>query len=170
MNKLLLTVLFPILLWAQSSSENFSMTKSVIDAGGTTSESENFHLVSAFGQPTPVGIQSSEDFILSAGFLSPEFMVSPLSPIQDLVIQPSGNNIILNWSLASGANSYKIYRDTTTTVMISALNLVGISADTFFVDVNAQSLPFARYCYAVEASSDPPSFAVRQSHGHVVNR
>ncbi len=36
-------------------SENFLMTKSVFTAGGDVSNSTDFQLVSAFGQPTPLG-------------------------------------------------------------------------------------------------------------------
>ena len=72
MKELLFLFVMPALLWAQSSSENFTLTKSVMDAGGGASSSANFNLVSAFGQPTPIGIQSSENFALSAGFLSPK--------------------------------------------------------------------------------------------------
>ena len=78
MNKALILLIFPALLWAQSQSENFTLTKSVVDAGGGTASSENFNLVSAFGQPTPVGVQSSANFTLYAGFLAPILQVSPL--------------------------------------------------------------------------------------------
>ncbi len=49
------------------------MTKSVFTAGGDVSNSTDFHLVSAFGQPILLGESSSGDFVLQSGFLTLEF-------------------------------------------------------------------------------------------------
>ncbi len=62
MNKALVLLFLPALSWAQSQSENFTFTKSVIDAGGGASSSANFNLVSAIGQPTPVGCSDQCEF------------------------------------------------------------------------------------------------------------
>jgi hypothetical protein len=139
-------------------SENFKIAKSVIDAGGAASSSENFKLYSAFGQPTPIGLQSSTDFVLSAGYLSPMFQLSPLSPIQNLVIKYNNPNINLNWGRIAGAASYVIYRDTTALFTPGPTNQIGTASDTFYVDLNAMALPYPRYFYNVESShASPPS-------------
>ena len=147
------------LVFAQpQQSENFRIAKSVIDAGGVASTSENFKLYSAFGQPTPIGLQSSPDFMLSAGYLSPMFYLSPLSPIQNLVIKYNNPNIDLNWGRITGASSYVIYRDTTALFTPGPTNQIGTASDTFYVDLNAMTLPYPRYFYNVESShaSPPP--------------
>jgi hypothetical protein len=141
-------------------SENFRITKSVLDAGGGASTSTNFSLVSAFGQPTPIGQQSSANFVLHAGFLSPAFSVSPLSPIQELVIQYNSPNIRLDWERIPDAVTYTIYRDTTALFTPGPLNQIGTTTDTFYVDLNALALPYGRYYYNVtsaRASFAPPT-------------
>ncbi len=136
-------------------SENFRITKSVLDAGGGVSTSTNFRLVSAFGQPTPIGLSSSANFTLSAGFLSPIFGTSPLSPIQDLVIirQAASNNMKLDWSAVAGATSYTIYRDVTPTFVPAPANLLGTSTTNTFTDLNAVTLPATKYFYIVTSTS-----------------
>jgi len=141
-------------------SENFQITKSVVDAGGAASSSENFNLYSAFGQPTPVGFQTSENFRLWAGYLSPTFEISPLSPIQALVILTEQPNVLLAWDRVEAANSYKIYRDTTATFTPSAMNFVDAVGDTSYLDMTALGLPPTKHFYIVTASSDtPPAMA-----------
>ncbi|NOZ63230.1 MAG: T9SS type A sorting domain-containing protein [Calditrichaeota bacterium] len=70
-------LLFPlILLFVNNgttnaqSSENFVIKKSVVDQGGERSQSEQFKVTDAIGQPSPVGTGSSANFYLSSGFLS----------------------------------------------------------------------------------------------------
>ncbi|MCB1060950.1 MAG: hypothetical protein KDB65_12010 [Calditrichaeota bacterium] len=149
MKKTFLLLLFPALLWAQSSSENFTLTKSVMDAGGGASSSESFGLVSSFGQPTPIGVQTSENFTLYAGFLTPSLGVSPLSPIQDLTIKDSGVDAILRWTAISGAGSYSIYRDTALEFTPGPSNLVGTTSSTSYTDANVLSGPTLQQYYIV---------------------
>lgn len=151
--KKILILLFPALLWAQSSSENFTLTKSVMDAGGGASSSANFNLVSAFGQPTPVGVQTSENFTLRAGFLTPVLGVSPLSPIQALVIKESQTDAVLNWEANSGAGSYSVYRDLGINFTPSPANLVGTTTNTTFIDPNVLAGPEAQQYYIVIVNS-----------------
>ncbi len=156
MKKILLIVAFalaPLLLLAQSSSEDFRITKQVLDAGGAPSSSANFQLISAYGQPTPIGAQTSQDFVLYAGFLNPTFAVSPLSPIQALVIKQSQPNVILYWRPIAGANSYKIYRSLDPMFIPGPGDFVGTATDTTYTDVNATTLPGGKYFYNVTASS-----------------
>jgi len=131
-------------------SEDFRITKSVIDAGGAASTSEHFQLYSAFGQPTPIGMQSSTDFVLHAGYLSPCIAVSPLSPIQELVIRVAQPDIILYWEPIDGADRYYVYRDTTPLFTPSLANRVGIAEDTTFTDANViPTLPGPNQFYIV---------------------
>ncbi len=144
--KILIAILFPALIFAQSSSENFTLTKSVLDAGGGTSTSEHFSLVSAFGQPTPIGVQSSANFTLYAGFLSPMLQVSPLSPIQHLVIKEAQPDAHLYWERVQGAGSYSIYRDILIDFVPGSGNFVATVTDTFYTDTNVlASAPEQQY-------------------------
>lgn len=149
-------LLLPGLLLAQPQSENFVMTKQVLDAGGASGASENFQVYSAYGQPSPIGVQSSESFNLSGGFLSPMFEVSPLSPIQELVIHEDSPDVILNWEPVDGANSYIIYRSDDPMFTPTALNEIGTATapDTTYTDVNAMLLPLGRYFYNVTVSNE----------------
>ncbi len=149
MKTIFLLILLPTLLWAQSSSENFTLTKSVIDAGGGASSSTNFSLVSAFGQPTPIGVQTSENFTLSAGFLSPLLAVSPLSPIQQLVIKEAQPDAVLHWESISGAGSYSVYRAAAINFTPGPGNLVGTTASTTFTDTNVLAGPAVQQYYIV---------------------
>ena len=146
-----------LLLAQPQESENFRITKSVLDAGGGPSTSANFHLVSAFGQPTPIGLQWSENFTLSAGFLSPMFGTSPLSPIQNLTIMRQAalsTNMQLDWGAIPGANTYYIYRDSNPLFTPAPGNLLGTSTTNMFVDVGAVGLPAIRYYYIITSSAE----------------
>ena len=154
--KTLFLVLFPALLFAQSSSEHFTLAKSVMDAGGGKSSSANFSLLSAFGQPTPIGVQSSANFTLYAGFLSP-YAVSPLSPIQELVIWAASHDAHLHWEAVPNANSYDVYRDTDPLFTPGPGNHLATVTDTFYVDLNVPVLPNERYYYSVAPSHIEPT-------------
>ncbi|MBL0061289.1 MAG: hypothetical protein IPP40_07340 [bacterium] len=65
MNKALVLLFLPALLWAQSSSENFTITKSVIDAGGGASSSANFNPRFRVRPTDSVGVQTSEFYTFS---------------------------------------------------------------------------------------------------------
>lgn len=148
--KTLLALIIPALLFAQPpQSEHFTLTKSVIDAGGGVSSSAHFNLVSALGQPTPIGMQSSENFTLYAGFLSPNLAVSPLSPIQRLVIRESQPNAVLIWESISGAGSYSIYRAAEINFTPGQTYFVGTTTDTTFVDTNVLAGPAVQQYYIV---------------------
>ena len=152
---IIVLLLAPILLLAQSSSEDFRITKQVLDAGGAPGASEDFQLTSAYGQPTPIGIQTSEDFVLYAGFLNPTFAVSPLSPIQALVIQQDQPDVILYWEPIAGAASYKIYRSLDPMFIPGPGDYIDTASDTTYTDVNATTLPGGKYFYNVTASTVP---------------
>jgi hypothetical protein len=147
-------LLLPVLLLAQPHSENFVMTKQVLDAGGAYGTSENFQLTSAYGQPSPIGVQSSENFNVSGGFLSPMFVISPLSPIQELVIKEAQPDVILHWERIDGANSYKIYRSDDPMFTPAPINEIGTAPDTTYTDFNAALLPLGKYFYSVTASDE----------------
>jgi hypothetical protein len=162
---ILILLVLPALVWAQpQQSENFRITKSVLDAGGGPSTSTNFQLTSAFGQPTPIGLQWSENFVLSAGFLSPMFAESPLSPISNLVIKrmPAlSMNMRLDWGAIPGAFTYYIYRDTNPLFTPGPGNLVGTSVTNQFIDANAVGLPAVKYFYIITSSADVNRAAVK---------
>ncbi|MBK6766732.1 MAG: hypothetical protein IPG71_10565 [bacterium] len=147
--KTIIVLLFPALLFAQSSSEHFTLAKSVIDAGGGAATSTNFALVSAFGQPTPVGAQSSSNFVLYAGFLSPRLMVSPLSPIQHLVIKEAQPDAVLFWEAIAGAASYSIHRSTLIDFVPSPSTLIGTTGTTTFTDTSVLAGPEVQQYYVV---------------------
>jgi len=158
MKKILLiiaVVLAPVLLLAQpQQSADFRITKQVLDAGGAPSTSADFQLVSAYGQPTPIGAQTSADFVLYAGFLNPIFAVSPLSPIQELVILQAQPNVILFWEPIAGAASYKIYRSLDPMFIPGPGDHINTATDTTYTDVNATTLPNGKYFYNVTASTE----------------
>lgn len=159
---ILFLLIVPALAWAQpQQSENFRITKSVLDAGGGASTSANFQLYSAFGQPTPVGYQTSANFGLWAGYLSPGAAVSPLSPIQALVIQEQRPSVKLAWPRMTGAASYRIYRALTADFTPGPGNFLAATTDTFYVDANVIPQPAVMYYYSVTSSSDPAAAAAQ---------
>ncbi len=147
----LLGILTSNALAQPQQSANFRITKSVLDAGGQLSTSANFRLTSAFGQPSPLGVSASANFTLYGGFLTPTFQVSPLSPVQQLVILPQDSSILLSWPAAGGAVSYKIYRSTDPQFSPSPATLLGASSVPTFTDFNAVHLPATRNYYLVTA-------------------
>ena len=163
---ILVALLCAATLFAQpQQSENFRITKSVLDAGGGASSSANFQLVSAFGQPTPIGVSSSTNFTLHAGFLTPAFGVAPTSPIQDLVIMRVAglsNDVQLDWSAIPGATLYTIYREANPNFIPGPANQIGTSATNTFTDIGAVALPAVKYFYNVTWSSDSGPVSVKQ--------
>ena len=150
--KLLLLLFIPLIVFAQSSSKNFTLTKSVIDAGGAASSSENFSMTSAFGQPSPIGSQTSESFALSAGFLHPQFSVSPLSPIQELVIRENQPDVDLWWEAIPGAGTYSVYRDTVSEFISDGSSFIGATSSASYTDTGITATPAERYYYIVTSS------------------
>ncbi|MBC8182318.1 hypothetical protein H8E88_14545 [candidate division KSB1 bacterium] len=60
-----------------NSIANFFITKDVIDQGAGASESPNFKMVDAIGQPGGVGLASSTNFKESSGFISGSEITAP---------------------------------------------------------------------------------------------
>jgi len=104
-------------------------------------------LVSAFGQPTPIGLQSSANFNLYAGSLSPVLNVSPLSPIQRLVIKDAQPDARLYWESRSGAGSYSIHRAPITEFTPGPGNFVATVTDTFYTDAGVLAGPATQQDY-----------------------
>jgi hypothetical protein len=134
-------------------SEDFRITKSVIDAGGAPGTSTDFGLISAFGQPSPLGVQSSADFLLYPGFLAPTFAVSPLSPVQELVIQAMPPNMRLSWPRVPGASYYKIYRSSDPLFAPGPSTLIDSVSDSTFTDAAALALTPVKHYYVVTAAT-----------------
>ena len=70
-------------IYAQSSA-NYKIKKSVADQGGAPSQSTNFKLTDAVGQPSPLGVATSANYKIASGFfagggtpLTPVLSVSP---------------------------------------------------------------------------------------------
>jgi len=149
---LLALLLTPSILFGQpQQSTDFRIIRSVIDGGGTNGVSQDFRLTSAYSQPSPLGLSRSVDFVLSSGFLASMLSVSPLSPIQDLVIFYDAPYARLNWSPQARAHSYKIYRDTNPLFVPDSLTFLAATTDTFFVDTHVPSPPKRHYYYAATA-------------------
>jgi len=52
------------------SSVNYQLVNSVADQGGASSQSSNHEVVDAVGQPSPVAVSSSTNYIVTSGFFS----------------------------------------------------------------------------------------------------
>jgi len=145
----ILFLVLPILAMAQSQSEQFALTQSVLDVAGGVSSSPSQSAISAFGQPTPTGLQSSPSFGLHAGFLSSSLFVSPLSPIQRLVIKEAQPDAQLYWESHTGAGSYSIYRASDINFSPGPGYLVATVVDTFYTDAGVLSGPALQQFYIV---------------------
>jgi len=71
----LIGVFLLILMWVhpslgEMSSPSYILNPHTQDGGGLQSFSEFFRLISAIGQPTPIGFLQSINFYLQAGFLT----------------------------------------------------------------------------------------------------
>ncbi len=148
----LMVAVLSIPAFGQSQSDHYALTKSVMDESGRIGTSNHYDVYSAIAQPSPVGEQGSENYLLKAGFL-PCFGISPLDSIQALVICQIAPDVRLWWETISGASFYNIYRDTEPFFTPGPGNLIGTAADTFYTDANAFTLPLSRYFYIVVASN-----------------
>ncbi len=70
----------------------------------------------------------------------------------NLVIHPSGNDNLLYWEPAAGANEYRIYRDIVTNIQMDGGHMIGSTVDTTFTDPGA-ILAAPQYFYLVTASN-----------------
>lgn len=152
MTRFLLFLLIPLLIFAQGNSENYTITHSVVASTGETSTSENYALVCTIGQATPPGISTSDSFTLHAGFLHPTFAVSPLSPIQDLVIKEMQPDVFLMWGAIPGAAVYNIYRDTESIFTPTPATLLDTTEDPFYTDVGIIAAGTDRYFYIITST------------------
>jgi len=82
------------------------------------------------------------------------FEVSPLSPIQELVIIENQPDVVLHWERIDGAISYKVYRSDDPMFVPAPINEIGTAPDTTYTDVNAALLPLGKYFYNVTASDE----------------
>jgi hypothetical protein len=133
-------------------SENFTMTKSVMDAGGgVSSSSESFQSRVGLWSADP-GWRAVErrTSLCTRDFLSPDTAsVSPLSPIQNLTIKDSGQDAVLRWEAISGAGSYSVYRDLGLNFVPGPGNLIGTTSNTTFTDTAVLSGPALQQYYIV---------------------
>lgn len=80
-------------------------------------------------------------------------MVSPLSPIQQLVIKEAQPDAILYWEPISGATSYAIHRAGDAAFTPDQSTLIGTTSGTTFTDANVLAGPFESRYYIVIANS-----------------
>jgi hypothetical protein len=100
-----------------------------------------------------VGDQSSANFDLHAGFLSPILQVSPLSPIQQLLIKQQQPDAKLWWETRAGAGSYSIYRDPSIDFIPGSGNFVATVSDTFYTEIGVLATPATQQFYIVTANN-----------------
>ena len=77
--------------------------------------------------------------------------MSPLSPVQQLVIEPINPDVLLAWPRTSGAARYAIYRDAVPLFTPGPSNCLGSTTDTTFTDPNVAALPPTQNFYIVTA-------------------
>ena len=68
------------------SSTDYQILKDVIDQKGATSQSNSYQVFDAVGQPSPVSVTSSNNYIVSSGFLGGGIIVSAVTEAEDIVI------------------------------------------------------------------------------------
>jgi hypothetical protein len=71
-----------------------------------------------------------------------------LEPIEDLVIARVGSNVLLSWSIISGATQYKVYRSTEP---FTGFTEIGTSTVPSYIDAGVAGV---KYFYQVTASND----------------
>jgi hypothetical protein len=64
----LLVLLIPTGLVYAQSSPNYILKSTVVSGGGDYSNSTNYSLISTIGQPSAIGISSSDNYVNHAGF------------------------------------------------------------------------------------------------------
>ena len=65
---ILLVLLIPTGLIYAQASPNYILKSTVISSGGDYSNSTNYGLISTIGQPSAIGISSSDNYVNHAGF------------------------------------------------------------------------------------------------------
>lgn len=81
-----------------------------------------------------------------------------LMAVEDLTIVSSDedqNDVVLRWNVVSAAQSYQIYSGEAQEYVPGMFNMIGTTADTFFVDSDVLSQPALQRTYVVRASVLP---------------
>lgn len=86
------------------SSTHYKIKKSVIDQGGSFSQSTNYHLVDAVGQPSAIGLSSSNSYQLTAGFFA-GVSAEPTEPGWKVPITVSGNSVSIPLAFGGDAGA-----------------------------------------------------------------
>jgi len=84
------------LSYAQSST-NYQLMSSVADQGGAPSQSSNHEVVNAVGQPSPLGVSSSTNYIVTSGFLTGRIVNQSTSIESDLPAIIKGFQLLQNY-------------------------------------------------------------------------
>jgi len=92
---LLFFILLTDIAFGQSST-NYKIQKVVLDQAGRASQSINYKLMDAVGQPSPVGTGMSTNFVWSSGFLT-DFGLSTDIEEEGVVDQPKEFRLLQNY-------------------------------------------------------------------------
>lgn len=65
-----LAMIVPGIVIAQTQSENFTLSRQVLGSGGAAGSSESYAMYCTYGQSSPLGRQTSETLILRGGFMT----------------------------------------------------------------------------------------------------
>jgi hypothetical protein len=135
----------------QPQRGNLRLSKHVLAGGGEFSSSQVFRMHGVMCPSTPVGVSSDNQFFVHAGYMEPTFQVSPLSPIQDLVIErlPATGYVHLSWAAVPSAAYYVIYRDSYHDFVPGPASRIATTSSNSFTDVNTLALPARTYFYVV---------------------
>lgn len=78
----------------------YSIDRSTLDGGGSTSTGGNYSVTGTIGQPD-AGAMSGGNFTLQGGFW-PGIIVPATGEVPTLFIQASGDSVILSWTPTAG--------------------------------------------------------------------
>lgn len=158
---LVLTVLLIQQINAQSGT-NYQIKKSVIDQGGAPSQSDNYKVADAIGQPSPVGEATSTNYVIFSGFLGGGVSIpTALGEIYN-------SNIPIEFQLHQNypnpfnpSTKIKFDLPKPETVKIEVYNIIGQKIGTLLnksmpagyheVEFNGQNMSSGIYLYWIEA-------------------
>jgi len=152
---LLATAFLLSLAWVGTAAADSQLATSVVASAGGEASSGNVIMKSTLGQATPIGLSTSTNFCLGAGF----WYQDPVAPstIGDLTATLSVSDIVLEWSHAAdnvAIDHYVVYRGTGPYFEVTAGDSVGGTQDVSYTDLGAAGAIGTNYFYVVKAA-DP---------------
>jgi len=156
-----LMILFLItgIILAQSS-ENYSLKKSVLDAGGSSASSASYQVMDAVGQPGIIGTQTSENFQASSGFFAGGIEVTGVEE-KEILEKPKSFQLYQNYPNPFNPETtiqFDVKESCQVSLTIYDLlgrqlsNLVNDHFDpgAYTVTFNASSVPSGIYVYRIQ--------------------